>query len=197
MTALPTLPEGHPCSAEPHEAHADERGACPGVTERADRHIEGNPESGYLVQHPWEVRPYWFATHPEARAFVEEREPELTLALVRQSVRPWEVFTRVKVDEPWMRCQHGKQIIEVQAHWADDAPFVVTTIAGQPQLNSTQRYSRWVHADGSPSESFEYNTVTRCGGCGALDTLTVEQQAYGDLTRCAACPWTHWYDIGD
>jgi hypothetical protein len=120
-----------------------------------------------------------------------------SLDRVRTAARQFEVFQRITVDEPWMRCQHGKLLVCVQAHWSDDAPFTVTTIAGQPLPNHTQWYPRWVHADGSDSDSFEYNTVDKCHACGALNTLTVVQEAYGDRTTCSACGNVSWYSIGD
>jgi hypothetical protein len=119
------------------------------------------------------------------------------LDTVRQAAREHEVFIEIRVDEPWMRCQHGKPLVCVRAHWSDDAPFVVTTVAGRPLLNSTQWYPRWVHADGSPSGDAEFNMVSRCGACGALDTLTTVQEAYGDRTTCSACGDQRWYSIGD
>jgi hypothetical protein len=122
------------------------------------------------------------------------------LGTVRRAAREHEVFIKILTDEPWQRCQHGKRIVEVMAHWSDDAPFTVTTGC----VNSTQRFPRTVHADGTviarPGDTlspFEYNTVSRCPKCHALDTLRVAQLQYGDETTCTGCDYRSFYDIGD
>lgn len=38
---------------------------------------------------------------------------------------------------------------------------------------------------------------TICPKCDNLNTLQVTQQAYGDLTECGNCDYSHFYDIGD
>lgn len=114
--------------------------------------------------------------------------------------REHEVFDKVLHFTDWQRCQHGKQIVTVLAHWSDDAPFTVTT----GRRNSTQRFERTVHADGGPSPklgeaSWEYGTVRRCPDCGGFNTLSTEQLAWYDKTTCSrsGCDYEHWYAIGD
>lgn len=121
------------------------------------------------------------------------------LDTVRKAAREHEVFEKITSDEPWQRCQHGKRIVEVMAYWSDDAPFTVTT----GRVNSTQRFTRTVHADGSPGESrdglspYEYNTVSRCPKCKSIDTLATAQEAWCDVTTCSACDYRNVYMIGD
>lgn len=115
------------------------------------------------------------------------------LATARLAARPYEVFENITSEGDWQRCQHGKRIVEVRAHWSDDAPFTVTT----GLVNHTQVFRRWVHADGSPGADYEHNTVSRCPKCHGLNTLRTLQEAYGDWTTCSECDYAHWYDIGD
>jgi hypothetical protein len=112
---------------------------------------------------------------------------------MKLATREYEVVERILRDEEWMRCQHGKRVVEAMVHWSDEAPFTVTR--GRP--NSTQRFTRWLHADGSEGNVHEYNVVTRCAKCGALDSLTTELQSYGDLVCCTACNAEWYYSIGD
>lgn len=107
--------------------------------------------------------------------------------------RPHEVLVRVTRWEPRQRCQHGKQIVEVQAHWSDDAPFTVTT----GHQNSTQRYPRTLHADGTESDDFEYGVHHWCPKCGGQDTLTTSQEAWLDRTTCTVCGYESVFMIGD
>ena len=109
--------------------------------------------------------------------------------------REHEVFVGVRSFADWQRCQHGKQIVTVKAHWSDDAPFTTT----QGRQNSTQWFERTVHADGSESSGFEYGTITRCPKCKALGTLSTKQEAWGDRTTCSAsgCGYEDYYSIGD
>lgn len=109
--------------------------------------------------------------------------------------REHEVFAEVRSFVPWHRCQHGKQIVTVKAHWSDDAPFTTT----RGRQNSTQWFERTVHADGSESSSFECNTVSKCPQCGELGTLSTKQEAWGDRTTCSAfgCEYENYYSIGD
>lgn len=57
----------------------------------------------------------------------------------------------------------------------------------------------YAHADGSePHNGVITNCVKpKCPKCGQYDTLTYQQQAYGDATDCTACGYHHFYDIGD
>ena len=118
---------------------------------------------------------------------------DTTLDLSTLSHREHEVYEFVITDADWQRCQHGKPIVTVMAHWSDDAPFTVTT----GQVNHTQRFPRTVHRDGSDGSEFEYNTVSKCPQCGALDTLSVTRGSYGDTTKCSECTYSSYYSIGD
>lgn len=134
--------------------------------------------------------------------FGDTHDAPADLATVSRAAREHEVFTQILTDEPWMRCQHGLRIVEVMAHWSDDAPFTVTT----GRVNSTQRFPRWVHADGTmiarPGDTlspFEHNTVSRCPKCKGLNTLSTSQEAWCDVTTCSAegCDYENVYMIGD
>lgn len=138
---------------------------------------------------------------------------ELTEAPAIESLyhRAHEVLVRIMAFEPWQRCQHGKQIVIVRAHWSDDAPFTVTT----GEINHTQVFDVTRHADGSvvfdhsydrfdPKPSWadgllvpEFNQVSKCDKCGELNTLSTVQEAYGNRTTCSACGNSNWYSIGD
>lgn len=113
------------------------------------------------------------------------------------SHREWEVFERVVGFDAWQECKHGKQIVTVMAHWSDEAPFTVTT----GRQNSTQRFTRTIHADGTPSNIERYGDCygihTKCSRCGAIDSLSTEQQAYGDLISCSQCDYSQYCSIGD
>lgn len=112
------------------------------------------------------------------------------------ALREWERIEFVIREYPeWQECQHGKRIVEVMCYWSDDAPFTVTT----GRINSTQRFSRNLHTDGSPSDTFEYGVHHQCPQCHTLDSLQVRKEAWGDRTTCSTegCDYTHWYSIGD
>lgn len=121
---------------------------------------------------------------------------------LRPIARDGEVFVEIRHFDAWMRCQHGKQIVLVKAHWSDDCGRVVTT----GMKNSSQWYERTVHADGTGPRvdqyggcPFEYNTVSKCPKCGELNTLVTKQLAYGDETTCShdGCDYRSYYSIGD
>lgn len=111
--------------------------------------------------------------------------------------REHEVFTHIVAFTPWVRCQHGKQLVTVRAHWSDDAPFTCTT----GYVNSTQTFDRVVHADGSESSSFEYNVVEHHAACGAMgergEVWTRKLLSYGDLSTCKGCGHEVYTSIGD
>lgn len=121
--------------------------------------------------------------------------------------REHEVLERIVRFAPWHRCSCGKQIATAMAYWSDDAPFTVTT----GKINHTQRFEVTRHVDGTPPRLDEswtahsgkatyhpcMNRVSKCAACGELNTLTTQQQAYGDLTTCSACGNSTYYSIGD
>lgn len=117
------------------------------------------------------------------------------LTVVSRAAREHEVFERITDDSAWKVCQHGKRFVEVMAHWSDNAPFTVTT----GRVNSTQRFARTVHADGTGEYSTGgcYNTVSRCPKCKSVGTLSTAQEAWCDVTTCSACDYRNVYMIGD
>ncbi|MEV4575950.1 hypothetical protein AB0K16_22160 [Nonomuraea jabiensis] len=63
------------------------------------------------------------------------------------------------------------------------------------------RYDKTVHADDGTGHGFlnDCRVIPACPKCKTEDSLTTQQQAYGDLTTCTVegCNYSHWYDIGD
>jgi hypothetical protein len=83
---------------------------------------------------------------------------------------------------------------------------VVEVWATWGRLSETEQlFPRYAHANGTPrhitsGDPFKMewlHLLPRCSQCGEYDSLSTEQQAYGDRTTCHACGDSTWYDIGD
>lgn len=105
----------------------------------------------------------------------------------------------------------GKPVVHIFWRWADKTPWDSNDPFGEKVV---YHQDSWRHADGTPNHgqfSTDSDPISLCEQCGyegerhcskchaQSGTLTVGQQAYGDLTTCSTegCGYEHWYDIGD
>ena len=112
--------------------------------------------------------------------------------------RPHEVLHAVRIADAGY-CSNGKCLKPVSEgifYWSDDAPFTVTT----GQINSTQRFPKVLHSDGS-APCHEHLTslfpLPRCPKCSAVNAGMLRQMAWMDEVTCFMCGDVRSYSIGD
>jgi hypothetical protein len=111
-------------------------------------------------------------------------------------LRPREVMLHIIREDAGICARCDKQLSEGLFCW--DHRITNPMYRPGPWKLGEDSFPSVRHTDGTLcGGSYWCYPKSKCRACGAIDSLDVAFEAYGDRITCCECGDSHWYSIGD